>query len=162
MEAQKILTRENKLTVELKETVEKEFKGLKLSFEEVFYLDYKVNEDTGIVDKTKKVKHYTKDQMNRNLKALKSAYMIAKGAVSPSEIVSFRTKYHIAASTLSLILGFSKNTISNIENEGVTSLPSGRLIKMCLNNKDLMTQYIRVCDSIDNQKKQELSNRLLE
>ncbi len=67
MEAQKILTRENKLTVELKETVEKEFKGLKLSFEEVFYLDYKVNEDTGIVDKTKKVKHYTKDQMNRNL-----------------------------------------------------------------------------------------------
>ncbi len=162
MEAKKILTRENKLTDELRETVEKEFKGLKLSFEEVFYLDYKVNEDTGIVDKNQKVKYYTKDQMNRNLKALKSAYMIAKGAVAPSEIVRFRTKYHIAASTLSLILGFSKNTISNIENEGVTSLPSGRLIKMCLNNKDLMAQYIRVCDSIDNKKKRDLSNRLLE
>ncbi len=162
MEAKKILTRENELTVELKETVEKEFKGLKLSFEEAFYLDYKVNDETGVVDKTKKVKHYTKDQMNRNLKALKSAYMISKGAAAPSEIVRFRTKYNIAASTLSLILGFSKNTISNIENEGVTSLPSGRLIKMCLNNKDLMTQYIRVCDSLDNQKKQELSARLLE
>ncbi len=161
MEAKKILTRENELTVELKETIEKEFEGLKLSFDEVFYLDYKVNDETGIVDKNEKVKHYTKEQMNRNLKALKSAYMVAKGAVAPSEIISFRTKYDITASTLSLILGFSKNTISNIEKDGVTSLPSGRLIKMCLNNKDLMTQYIKVCDSIDNQKKQELSNRLL-
>jgi DNA-binding XRE family transcriptional regulator len=161
MEAKKILTRENKLTVELRETVKKEFKGLELSFEEAYYLDYKVDEDTGMVDKNEKVKHYTKDQMNRNLKALKSAYMIAKGAAAPVEIINFRTKYHIAASTLSLILGFSKNTISNIENEGVTSLPSGRLIKMCLYNKDILNQYIRVCDSIDNQKKDELSNRLM-
>ena len=161
MEAKRILTRENELTVELRETVKKEFYGFELSFEEVYYLDYKVDEDTGIIDKNEKVKYYTKDQMNRNLKALKSAYMIAKGAASPTEIVDFRTKYHIAASTLSLILGFSKNTISNIENEGITSLPSGRLIKMCLNNKDIMNKYIRFCDSIDNQKKQELSNRLM-
>jgi superfamily II RNA helicase len=61
-----------------------------------------------------------------------------------------------------LILGFSKNTISNIENEGVSSLSSGRLIKMCLNNKDILYQYIKVCDVIDNQKKEELSNRLMQ
>ena len=160
METKKILTRENEPTVELRETVKKEFKGLELSFEEVYYLDYKVDEETGRIDKSQKVKHYTKEQMNRNLKALKSAYMIAKGAAAPSEIVNFRTKYHIAASTLSLILGFSKNTISNIENDGVTSLASGRLIKMCLNNKDIMQKYIMTCDLIDNQKKSELANRL--
>ena len=161
MKVKRILTRENDLTAELRETVKKEFHGFELSFDEVYYLDYKVDEDTGLIDKDEIVKHYTKDQMNRNLKALKSAYMVAKGAASPAEIVNFRTKYHIAASTLSLILGFSKNTISNIENEGVTSLPSGRLIKMCLTNKEIMNKYIRFCDSIDNQKKQELSNRLM-
>ncbi|MDC0584436.1 hypothetical protein OAO55_01765 [Bacteroidales bacterium] len=161
MKAKKILTRENKPTVESRETVKKEFKGLVLSFEEVYYLDYKVDENTGMIDKSEKGKYYTKDQMNRNIKALKSAYMIAKGAAAPKEIVNFRTKYHIPASTLSLILGFSKNTISNIENDGVTSLASGRLIKMCLNNKDVMKHYIRVCDLIDNQKKEELSNRLM-
>src|SRR6056297_1352843 len=112
METKKILTRENEPTVELRETVNKKFKGLELSFEEVYCLDYKVDEETGMIDKSEKVKHYTREQMNRNMKALKSAYMIAKGAAAPAEIVNFRTKYHIAASTLSLILGFSKNTIS--------------------------------------------------
>ncbi|MEA3446445.1 MAG: transcriptional regulator, partial [Bacteroidota bacterium] len=102
------------------------------------------------------------DQVTRNMKALKSVYLIAKGAAAPTEIINFRTKYHIAASTLSLILGFSKNTISNIENEGVTSLPSGRLIKMCLNNKNVMYQYIKVCDLIDKRKKEELSNKLMQ
>lgn len=160
METKKILTRENEPTVELREAVNKKFKGLELSFEEVYYLDYKVDEETGMIDKSEKVKHYTREQMNRNMKALKTAYLIAKGAAAPAEIVEFRTKYHIAASTLSLILGFSKNTISNIENEGVTSLASGRLIKMCLNNKDLLNQYIMICDAIDNQKKNEISNRL--
>ncbi len=162
MEAKKILTRENELTVELRKTVKKIYKNLELSYEEVYYLDYEVNEDTGMINKNKKVKHYTKDQVNRNMKALKSAYMIAKGAASPFEIINFRAKYHIAASTLSLILGFSKNTISNIESEGVTSLPSGRLIKMCLNNKDIMYQYIKVCEAIDNQKKEEISNKLMQ
>jgi len=162
MEAKKVLTRENELTIELRETVRKLYKTLELSYEEVYYLDYEVDENTGMINKNKKVKHYTKDQVTRNLKALISTYMIAKGAAAPTEIINFRTKYHIAASTLSLILGFSKNTISNIENEGVSSLSSGRLIKMCLNNKDIMYQYINVCDVIDNQKKEELSNRLMQ
>ena len=162
MEAKKILTRENELTVELRETVKKMYKNLELSYEEVYYLDYEVDEDTGMINKNKKVKHYTKDQITRNMKALKSAHLIAKGAADPTEIINFRTKYHIAASTLSLILGFSKNTIANIENEGVTSLSSGRLIKMCLNNKDIMYQYINVCEAIDKQKKEELSNKLMQ
>lgn len=162
MEAKKILTRESELTVELCETVKKNYKNLELSYEEVYYLDYEVDEDTGMISKNKKVKHYTKDQVFRNMKALKSVYLIAKGAATPTEIINFRTKYHIAASTLSLILGFSKNTISNIENEGVTSLPSGRLIKMCLDNKNIMYQYIKVCDLIDKRKKEELSNKLMQ
>ena len=162
MEAKKVLTRENQPTNELQRSVEKIFKGLELSYTEVYYLDYEVNEDTGIINKENKTIHYCKEQINRNMRALKSAYLIAKGAASPNEIIEFRNKYHIAASTLSLIIGFSKNTISNIENEGVTSLSSGRLIKMCLSNKDLMYHYIKVCDAIDNRKKDELSRKIMQ
>lgn len=162
MKTKKVLTRDNKLTSELRRTATKTFKGIKLSYTEVYYLDYEVNEDTGIINKEKKTRHYSKDQINRNLKSLKSAYLIAKGAASPKEIIEYRHKYHIAASTLSKILGFSKNTISNIENEGVTSLTSGRLIKMCLNNKDIMHYYINVCDAIDNGKKNELSKNIMQ
>jgi DNA-binding XRE family transcriptional regulator len=100
--------------------------------------------------------------MERNSKALKNAYHIAKGAASPSEIIDFRNKYNISASTFSVILGFSKNTISNIENEGITSLSSGRLIKMCLDNTKVVYKYLQLCDSIDNVKKKELSKRLME
>lgn len=161
MDVNKVLTRDNTPVDEMKEEVTKTYKGLELSYVEIFYLDYEVNEDTGAINKEKKEKHYTKRQMERNLKALKSAYMIAKGAAAPDEIISFRHKYHIAASTLSLILGFSKNTISNIENEGVTSLPTGRLIKMCLNNREMLSYYIKVCDTIDHRRKEELSSEIL-
>ena len=100
--------------------------------------------------------------MDRNIKALKNAYHIAKGAASPSEIINFRHRYNISASIFSIILGFSKNTISNIENEGVTSLSSGRLIKMCLDNKIVIYKYVQLCDSIDKVKKEEISKRLME
>ena len=93
MEAKKILTRENELTVELRESAKKMYKNLELSYEEVYYLDYEVDEDTGMINKNKKVKHYTKDQVTRNMKAFKSAYMIEKGAAAPTEIINFRTKY---------------------------------------------------------------------
>ena len=162
MEAKKVLTRENKPTNELYGSVKKLFKGIKLKYTEVYYLDYEVDENTGVINKNKKVKHYTKNQIDRNMKALKNAYLIAKGSASPSEIISFRNKYKIPASTFSIVLGFSKNTISNIEKEGITSLSSGRLIKMCLNNKNIIHQYIQLCDSIDNHKKEELSKRLME
>lgn len=162
METKKVLTRDNKPTEELSAIVEKVFRGIKLKYPEVYYLDYEVNEDTGMINKNNLVKHYTKNQIERNLKALKNAYLIAKGAAAPSEIIEFRKKYNISASTFSIILGFSKNTISNIENEGITSLTTGRLIKMCLEDKKIVNQYIQMCDSIDNLKKEELSKRLLE
>lgn len=162
METKKVLTRDNIATDELQAIAEKVYKGVKLTYTEVYYLDYEVNEDTGIINKEKRVKYYTKNQINRNMQALKSAYLVAKGAAAPYEIISFRNKYHVAASTLSLILGFSKNTISNIENYGVTSLPSGRLIKMCINNTDIMNQYIELCDFIDKNKKDELSKKIMQ
>ena len=161
MEFKKILTRENKPTDELQRSVDKMFKDIKLTYTEVYYLDYEVNEDTGLVNRDKKVEYYTKNQVNRNMKALKSSYLITKGAAAPNEIISFRKKHEIAASTLSILLGFSKNTISNIENDGVSSLPTGRLIKMCIDNKDIMSYYIRVCDSFDKKKKDELSKKIL-
>lgn len=162
METKKNITRKQKPTNELERTVEKKVKGILLSYKEVYYLDYEVDENTGMIHREHKVAFYTKSQMNRNLKSLKSAYLISKGAAAPEEIIRFRKKYQIAASTLSVILGFSKNTISNIENNGVTSLVSGRLIKMCINNKDIMSHYIRVCDSIDTRKKEKFSKKLLE
>lgn len=162
MEAKKVLNRENEPTNELYGSIEKTFKGTKLEYTEVYYLDYEVDENTGKINRNKKVKYYTKNQIDRNMKALKNAYLIAKGAAAPSEIINFRTKYKIPASTFSIVLGFSKNTISNIEKEGITSLSSGRLIKMCINNKNIINQYIQLCDSIDNNKKEELSKRLMQ
>lgn len=162
MENKKVLTRENKITDELHDMTYKKYKGLNLEYTEFFYLDYEVDEDTGLINKDKKIKFYTKNQIDRNMKALKNAYHIAKGAASPTEIINFRNKYHISASMFSLVLGFSKNTISNIENEGITSLPTGRLIKMCLENKNIIYQYLQVCDEIDMRKKNEISKRLME
>jgi DNA-binding transcriptional regulator YiaG len=160
MNNQKVLTRDNEVTDELKETVEKIHKGFKLVYDKFYYLDYEVDEDTGMINREKKAKFCTKNQVGRNLKAFKSAYLVAKGAAEPKEIIDFRRKYDIPASVLSIILGFSKNTISNIENEGVTSLPSGRLIKVCLENKNIIHHYIKVCDSIDDDKKNELMTKL--
>jgi DNA-binding transcriptional regulator YiaG len=162
METKKILTRDNSTTDELTVVVEKEYKGIKLKYNEFFYLDYSVDENTGLINKETKEKYYTKNQMQRNIKALKNAYHIAKGAASPNEIIDFRNKYKISASMFSVILGFSKNTISNIENEGITSLSSGRLIKMCLENKKVVYKYVQLCDAIDNLKKEEISKRLME
>ena len=162
METKKVLTRNNEPSDELHEIVYKTHKGLKLEHEEAYYLDFEVDEETGMIDKTRMVKHYTKNQMERNIKALKNAYYIAKGAASPNEIITFRNKYHISASLFSIVLGFSKNTISNIENEGITSLPTGRLIKMCVDNKDIVYRYLQLSDSIDHRKKEEISKRLLE
>ena len=56
MEAKKVLTRDNKPTSELFGSIEKTFKGIKLEYTEVYYLDYEVNEDTGKINKSKKVK----------------------------------------------------------------------------------------------------------
>jgi len=162
METKKVLTRENIPTEELSAPVTKLYRGIKLEYTEVFYLDDVVDEDTGMINKDLKDKHYTRNQMERNIKALKNAYHIVKGSASPAEITNFRKKYKLSASIFSIILGFSKNTISNIETEGITSLSTGRLIKICLDDKNVITRYVQLCDSIDKGKRDEISKRLLE
>lgn len=78
METKKVLTRENIPTDELQTTVDIVYKGVTLRCNEVYYLDYIVNEDTRMINKDVQEKHYTKNQMDRNLRALKNAYLIAK------------------------------------------------------------------------------------
>ena len=73
METKKILTRENNLTDELQEVVEKIYLGVQLRYNEVYYLDYIVDEETGLINKDVKEKHYTINQMERNLEALKNS-----------------------------------------------------------------------------------------
>ena len=161
MAGRQVLTRENTFTDELQRSVEKEFKGIHIKYDEVYYLDYEVDEETGMINRQVLVEHYTKEQTARNLKAMKSAYLVEKGAASPAEIINFRKKYNIAASVLSLILGFSKNTISNIENEGITSLPSGRFIRLVLKDRSLLAEYVRYCTTLEEKKKKELLEKLL-
>lgn len=160
MSNKKVLTRNNKTTDELQRNVAKEYKGVTFNYTEVYYLDYEVDEETGMINKNKTVEHYTKDQVDRNMKALKTAYMVAKGSIAPTEIIEFRAKHKIPASALSIILGFSKNTISNIENDGITSLPSGRFIKVCLSNTEILSQYVKSCSSLDIPKKKEIMESL--
>ena len=157
METKKILKRGDKLTDELQRTVSKKYKDIDLSYIEVYYLDYEVDEESGMININNKVPYYTKEQVERNLISLKNSYMIKMGSVSPKEIIEFRKKHHTPASTLSKILGFSKNTISNIENYGMTSLSTGRLIKMCFGDKKTLRKYIQICDDIDVSKKKELT-----
>ena len=88
METKKVLTGENVPTEELSAPVTKLYKGIKLEYTEVFYLDDVVDEDTGMINKDLKDKHYTRNQMERNIKALKNAYHIAKGSASPVEITN--------------------------------------------------------------------------
>lgn len=73
MTTQKVLTRENIPTDELQEIVEQVYNGVKLQYNEVYYLEYIVDEDTGLINKNVQEKHYTKNQMDGNIKAMKDA-----------------------------------------------------------------------------------------
>jgi len=160
MSKNKVLNRNNEPTEELQRSIVKVIDGVEYNYNEVYYLDFEVDENTGMVNKDHSVAHYTKDQVERNMKAHKTAYMIAKGSVAPTEIIEFRTKHKIAASALSIILGFSKNTISNIENDGIASLATGRFIKVCLSNTSLLSEYIKSCSTLDIPKKNEILERI--
>lgn len=74
METTKIFTRENTPTEELQNIVEKVYKGVKIQYNEVYYLDYIVDEDTGLINKDVKEKHYTKNQMARNINEMKQSF----------------------------------------------------------------------------------------
>ena len=77
IEMKKILTRGQEPTDELTVVVNEKHHGLDLEYTEVYYLDNEVDEESGMITENL-VPHYTRDQMDRNLKALKSAYDIAK------------------------------------------------------------------------------------
>lgn len=76
----KVLTTKNIPTDELQTTVDIVCKGITLQYNEVYYLDYIVNEGIGMINKDVLEKYFTKNQINRNLRALKNAYLIAKGS----------------------------------------------------------------------------------
>ena len=56
----KVLTRNNKPTDELQRSVDMQIKGVKVSYIEVYYLDFEVNEDTGMIDINNQVAYYIK------------------------------------------------------------------------------------------------------
>jgi len=56
----KVLTRNNKPTDELQRSVDMQIKGVKISYIEVHYLDFEVNEDTGMIDINNQVAYYIK------------------------------------------------------------------------------------------------------
>ncbi len=151
-----ILKRNGDKTEELSCFVTKKFNQIEFSYKIHYYLDNIVDENNGKISKTDLEKHFTEEQMERNTAALKNAYFAAQGSISPIEIIKFRKKHKIAASTLSYILGFSKNTISNIEKDGISSLATGRLIKNSIENKNLLRKYIKLCYKIDEKKKERL------
>ena len=41
-------------------------------------------------------------------------------------------------------------------------MASGRLIKVCLNNMDIMFHYVKICDAIDIHKKDEILQKLMQ
>ena len=63
MKMNKILTRENESAKELVGSVEKVYKGIYqlFNYSEVYYLDFEVDENTGIIDEQKMARHYTKN-----------------------------------------------------------------------------------------------------
>ncbi len=84
-------------------------------------------------------------------------------------IVSHQTQKHCEPQNASQIIAFflsqrhissDENTISNIEKEGVTSLASGRFIKLCLSGRAILSKYVEICSFLDVEKKEELLKRL--
>jgi len=78
MVSKEIFTRDNNPTDELQRTAERNINGVKFTFKEVYYLDYDVDENTGIINRESKGVFYTGSQVDRNMKALKRAYHISK------------------------------------------------------------------------------------
>jgi len=74
----KIQRRDNSFTEELKAIKTTNFNGIEFSYEEVYYLDYDVDENTGMINKKKLAKFYKSTQVKQNSKAMKSAYEEAK------------------------------------------------------------------------------------
>ena len=53
MHSNKILRRDNTPTEELQEVVKRTFEGIEFSYQAVYYMDYEVDEYTGMINKEK-------------------------------------------------------------------------------------------------------------
>jgi len=62
-----------------------------LSYEQVYYLDYDVDENTGMINKNKLVKYFTKDQATRNI----SKYIEAKTNINSPLLYRHKNIYPI-------------------------------------------------------------------
>jgi hypothetical protein len=56
----------------------KKHKGIQLAFTAAYYLDFEADDESGMIDKSKMIMHYTKNQVQRNLKALKMSILSPK------------------------------------------------------------------------------------
>ena len=65
------------MSKELTRLVEKEYKGIRCVYRQSYSLGYKVDEDTGMINKKEKSIYFTTDQVKRNLIALKEAFNIS-------------------------------------------------------------------------------------
>nr|WP_319398993.1 hypothetical protein [uncultured Carboxylicivirga sp.] len=70
----KILTRDGEETDQLYEVINREIRGVRVSYLSCYYLDDVVDEETFKIDKTHKEKFYTEEQKQRNIEAFKIAY----------------------------------------------------------------------------------------
>lgn len=72
-----VFDRKGKLVEEFQRTVSRKFKDKLVEYTEVYYLDDSVNEDTGMIDRSKSEMFYTKNQTLRNWQSIKEAYLKA-------------------------------------------------------------------------------------
>lgn len=66
----KIFLKNNKVVDELEEEVTITVDDVEVTFNEVYYLDYHVDEDTGMIDESRKAKYYSRGQVVRNQNAI--------------------------------------------------------------------------------------------
>ena len=69
-----VKNRNGKLVPEIHREVCRKYKGVDIEYSEFFYFDCKVNDETGVIDKTKLEQFYTLEQVKRNLSNFKQAY----------------------------------------------------------------------------------------
>lgn len=93
--------RKNETVEELTEIVTMDYQGTTLTFEEVYYLDDDVNEDTGEIIKGKKVQFYKENQVSRNLKTLKKSYL--ESIINLNNITS-EQGYKVVSKRIDLLL----------------------------------------------------------
>jgi hypothetical protein len=65
---------------EITKRVERFLKGVEFTYIESYYLDYDVDENTGMINKDNKVPYYTSNQVESNLISLRKAYNSAFSA----------------------------------------------------------------------------------